>query len=391
MSVVINGDTGISGVNGSAATPAIQGGDADTGIFFGTNEASISTGGSSRIHVDSSGRVGISTTSPGKLLSLQDSTTPALALYTGSNIRTELRATTGLSTLFSYSNSPITFNVGGSAETEALRIDSSARLLVGHSTPISGSNANDNFQLVNVAGSIASIATSDTTIALDTRIGEIQFWGLPGSTWGHFGTIGCFGHGTASPDDNPGYLLFSTTKNAVATPTARFKIDSDGRVDHFADDANCYDLHTPMTSGAKVAFALKNDATGLDDGTLVMRIQADGDLENTNNTYTSISDVKFKENIVDAQSQWQDVKETRVVNFNFKEEFNWGTDKHIGVVAQEIEAVSPGLICEREDENGEEYKSVAYSVLYMKAFKALQEAMERIETLEQRLADAGIA
>jgi hypothetical protein len=29
-------------------------------------------------------------------------------------------------------------------------------------------------------------------------------------------------------------------------------------------------------------------------------------------------------------------------------------------------------------------------VLYMKAVKALQEAMERIETLEQRLNDAGI-
>ena len=36
-------------------------------------------------------------------------------------------------------------------------------------------------------------------------------------------------------------------------------------------------------------------------------------------------------------------------------------------------------------------KSVNYSVLYMKAVKALQEAMERIETLEQRLNDAGIA
>ena len=36
-------------------------------------------------------------------------------------------------------------------------------------------------------------------------------------------------------------------------------------------------------------------------------------------------------------------------------------------------------------------KSLNYSVLYMKAVKALQESMERIETLEQRLSDAGIA
>jgi len=55
MSVVINGDTGISGVNGSAANPAIKGGDADTGIHFGTDTAAITTGGTERVSVDSSG------------------------------------------------------------------------------------------------------------------------------------------------------------------------------------------------------------------------------------------------------------------------------------------------------------------------------------------------
>jgi hypothetical protein len=44
-----------------------------------------------------------------------------------------------------------------------------------------------------------------------------------------------------------------------------------------------------------------------------------------------------------------------------------------------------------DEETGESTKSVNYSVLYMKAVKALQEAMERIEVLEQRLTDAGIA
>ena len=70
MSVVINGDTGISGVNGSAATPAIQGGDADTGIFFGTNTASIATGGASRLHINSAGDVGIGVTDPDCPLSI---------------------------------------------------------------------------------------------------------------------------------------------------------------------------------------------------------------------------------------------------------------------------------------------------------------------------------
>jgi len=84
MTVVINGDTGISGVNGSAATPAIQGGDADTGIFFGTNTASISTGGSQRLFVDASGNCGIGVSSPSAKLDI--STTARVAIFTGNGI-----------------------------------------------------------------------------------------------------------------------------------------------------------------------------------------------------------------------------------------------------------------------------------------------------------------
>ena len=39
MALSLNGSTGISGVNGSADAPAIKGGDGDSGIFFGSDEA----------------------------------------------------------------------------------------------------------------------------------------------------------------------------------------------------------------------------------------------------------------------------------------------------------------------------------------------------------------
>jgi hypothetical protein len=64
----------------------------------------------------------------------------------------------------------------------------------------------------------------------------------------------------------------------------------------------------------------------------------------------------------------------------------------IGLVAQEAEAVCPGLVKDNPDLDGEGNdlgtvtKSVRYSVLYMKAIKALQEAMDRIETLEAKVA-----
>ena len=58
-----------------------------------------------------------------------------------------------------------------------MRIDTSGRVLIGGSSAISGSNANDNLQLINSAGSILSIASSDTTIGNGTRIGEMEFLG----------------------------------------------------------------------------------------------------------------------------------------------------------------------------------------------------------------------
>jgi hypothetical protein len=113
-----------------------------------------------------------------------------------------------------------------------------------------------------------------------------------------------------------------------------------------------------------------------------------GNVQNTNNSYAGISDFKLKENIVDATSQWSDIKALQVRKYNFKEETGQQTHTQIGLIAQEVELVSPGLVSESPDRNAEGNdlgtvtKSVNYSVLYMKAVKALQEAMERIEALE---------
>ena len=123
-----------------------------------------------------------------------------------------------------------------------------------------------------------------------------------------------------------------------------------------------------------------------------MNIRADGDLENTNNSYGAISDAKLKENIVDASSQWNDIKSLQVRNYNFKESTGFSTHTQLGVVAQEIETISPGLVDAVPDldndgnDLGTVTKTVNYSVLYMKSVKALQEAMNRIETLETKVA-----
>jgi len=134
-----------------------------------------------------------------------------------------------------------------------------------------------------------------------------------------------------------------------------------------------------------------HSATNTTNGTYSYIVYSNGNVENTNNSYTGISDIKLKENIVDAKSQWDDIKGLRVVNYNFKPEIGAETHKQLGLIAQEVEAVCPALVGESpdRDEEGNDLgtvtKSVNYSVLYMKAVKALQEAMERIEVLEAKV------
>ena len=139
-------------------------------------------------------------------------------------------------------------------------------------------------------------------------------------------------------------------------------------------------IEVSSTSNAEALYISANGVTRF-------RVLNSGNVSNTNNSYGSISDIKLKENIVDANSQWDDLKAIKVRNFNFK---NTPDTKMLGVVAQEIETISPGLISEVVDRDpntneslGTTTKEVKYSILYMKAIKALQEAMTRIETLEQ--------
>jgi len=357
------------------------------------------------LHISDTGQVGIGTTSPQHALVVGSGTDDALNVDTqsaggGVVLRSYDDGTTDYEP-FGIAAEYVNFYIrtGVNSSAEKARIDSSGRLLVGTSTASTAGNAQ--YARFRVSANTAS-STGDGILVLERgepastmssgdRLGRIIF---SGNTGGDFAYIDSWVDGTPSGSVTPGRLVFSTTADGASSPTERMRIAKDGR--HFTFSAGALTHRSPNGANSSDALfiGLYSGTSTTSGGAASFYVRTNGNVENTNNSYGAISDIKLKENIVDAKPQWGDIKALQVRNYNFKE---GQTHTQIGLVAQEVELVSPGLVSESpdRDEDGNDLgtvtKSVNYSVLYMKAVKALQEAMERIEVLEQRLTDAGIA
>jgi len=120
--------------------------------------------------------------------------------------------------------------------------------------------------------------------------------------------------------------------------------------------------------------------------TNTMFVYGNGNVVNLNNSYGTLSDIKLKENIVDATPKLADIMNLKVRNFNFIADEN--KTKQIGFIAQEIEEIFPGLIEENPDRDidnndlGTVTKTVKTSVLVPMLVKAIQEQQAQIEELK---------
>lgn len=180
-----------------------------------------------------------------------------------------------------------------------------------------------------------------------------------------------------------GFAKINRNGTPLTTGT-RHEITSDNNdyvVDVFSSTAS-----GPRGIHLKFTAAAPNDTTQdfltcEDSSSVRMRIWSNGNLVNANNSYGAISDKRLKKNIRNARPQLADIRAIPIRRFRMKADGKHAKDM-LGVVAQEVEKVSPGLVFE----DGSKTKGVNYSILYMKAVKALQELADIVDAQGKQIA-----
>ena len=464
-SISIDGNMIVSGIStfgGDVQVPdkIIHSGDTNTAIRFPSADTiTAETAGTERVRIASDGKIGINTATPDCTLhvvknvagTMSADGNAVLALENSDHCVLNMMSPADKSSYIMmgdpddqnagqirYDNNinALLIDVNGS---EKLRITSGGNILKGHDTAstnfhdpqtttdrtptiqIHGGNSvgasaalvswNSNTgsyysNALYLAHSGSSTIGTNGIVSGSNTLGSIVFSGDDGDEFIKGAMISAHVDGTPGADDMPARLQFWTNAGSDAL-TERARINTQG---HFFVD--CTSEPTQGDSGARITNGSYHTFARATNSSSVLRSFGNngefrtlgtGNVQNTNNSYGSISDVELKENIVDANSQLNDIKALKIRSYNFKESTGYNTHKQIGVVAQELEASGlNGLVETNPDElyiAGDEipdgknigdvkekgYKTVKYSVLYMKAIKALQEAIAKIETLEAKV------
>jgi hypothetical protein len=351
MTLYLNGTTGVSGVDGSAGTPAIQGTDTNTGISFpAADTIAFNEGGAEVGRFDSSGRLLVGTsTSTGFVPPGESFTTAATLQVSGSS-------GSGASSLQVTDTVTGDYGLGGSLFLNKHRSDNG------------GIGNNHTF------GSI--LFASWDTAAL--RVGASIRAVADGQTW--------------ASGDCPSRLVFSTTADGASSPTERMRITSGGTViteSHLQCKGRLY------WSGGADGSSLSTSSIGGSTTTVYIG----------NAAIQVSSDARLKDNIKNTElDAIQELKKVRVVDFTWSDpsdtSYNNRNARGIwtGLIAQELIDIFPFVVnAPRKEENlsvdydSENTWTVDQNQLVPVLIKAFQQQQERIEQLEARLTAAGIS
>jgi hypothetical protein len=333
--------------------------------------------------------------------------------------------------------------------TERARIDSSGRLLIGTS---SSRNLSGNVGTLQIEGTtnyqVAAVTTntndaygsyvvltksrgtslgSNTIVQNNDSLGGILFNGTDGANAQYAAQIQAYVDGTPGTADMPGRLVFSTTADGASSPTERARITNAGYFkatstgDYYGVTSGYHESRTGLANnvshlfshsastgavyGIQISYAQnKGTSTGdqyiycNDSAAVRMEVRGNGGIANYSGNNVNLSDRNAKKDISPASDTWDCIKEWEIVNYRYKDQPD-DADLNLGVVAQQVAESCPEVITvfqeakeATEDQPAQEERlGVKEQQMYWMAIKALQEAQVRIEQLEQRLTDAGIA
>jgi hypothetical protein len=234
-------------------------------------------------------------------------------------------------------------------------------------------------QLQQARGSISSPATS----AAGGDGSYITSSVYDGSAFNKIGQIGIV-TGTSLDD---GDIVFATAK--AGSTTTKMTLDEDGNLlvgrssisstgnGHiirgsdsaiFSRDASGETMQVGRNASA--GDIVRFFSNGVDKGSI--------NFDGTNTiTYTSSSDQRLKENIVDAPSASDDIDAIQVRSFDWKAD---GSHQKYGMVAQELQSVAPEAVS--GDADSDDMMGVDYSKLVPMLVKEIQSLRARVAQLE---------
>jgi hypothetical protein len=381
MALILNGTDGLSDVDGSAATPAIRGTDANTGIFFpAADTIAFSEGGVEAARFDSAGNFGLGVTP-----SLNSLTSGALDLAGGAGLfgfsnQTELTCNayynsvwrykaTGFATLYQMQSGQHQWSTAASGSaggvvtfTQAMTLDASGRLGIGETSPA---------QLLDLKSAATDVA-------------GIRFQNT--STNGRTFVVGAVGSGGYFDAPIGSWSIRDSTAGAT-----RLSIDSSGRL---LVGYTSVVSGTPVGSVAAVGYAVKQGTGNAPrtDGNC-FNIDWTGSapqlwIQTTNlGTISISSDYRIKKNVeTQTFSGIQRVMQLRPVKYEFTD---YGVFKEDGVqregfIAHELQAVIPSAV-EGEKDAENQLQSLKLDALVSVLTKAIQEQQALITSLTARI------
>jgi len=357
MSLILSGTDGLSDIDGSAATPAIRGTDANTGIFFGTDIIGFSEGGveAARINADSQ--------------FVAAAGTAALPVIT----------TTGdLNTgIFFPAADTIAFSEGGA---EAMRITSAGDVGIGTSSPSGRLNL-----AVGASTSCTMRFTANNTGSGAGDRGRLDFYSADNSGVAY--QLGYMDYDRADGTGTASYIAWAS--RVSGTVAERMRITSDGKLGvNTSGAAYGGTVFRLGVNDTNYCIAVNATAGGTTDminfyssGTFAGKVSSNG----ATTAYNTSSDYRLKEDITPLTGALTKVSALKPVTFKWKLDRNLGE----GFIAHELAEVCPYAVNGEKDEVDSEgnirAQSIDTSFLVATLTAAIQEQQALITALTARI------